>query len=459
MTDDFNGQVRSVRGQVVAVEYEGTTLPQPFDILVSPESPEVRLEVSSFPSRNSLYCLSLSPRGLLYRGLKITNSGQPLLVPAGKAVLGRVLNVFGQPQDRLGQIQGVKYLPIYGRGPSFNVVKAQTQLIETGIKFLDLLTPFVKGGKIGFVGGAGVGKTTLMTELLRNVTYSHRGVSVFAGIGERIREGKELWESLRQSGVLSRSVLVFGQMNENAIIRFRVSAAAACLAEYFRDEEKQDVLFFVDNTFRFIQAGNEVSTLMGSIPSELGYQATLESEIAQFENRLVSTESGSITSVQTIYVPSDELSDPGVVAIMSHMDSVLVLSRSITQKGLFPPIDALKSSSNLLHRRIVGDAHYETVIKTLEILHEHERLNRFVAIVGQEELSAGDQLTFQRGQKVLYYLTQPFFTTEGQTGRKGVFVSRAQTVNDVKGIISGQYDPVPAEKFLYLGSLEEARLT
>lgn len=455
----FRGKIRSVRGQIVEVEYAGPTLPSLFEILLSPRLPEIKLETYAYSDHNSVYCLSLTSRASLYRGLEIVSSGQSLTVPVGKNILGRVLNLFGEVQDGGPPLAQVKMLPIHNEAPTYNLLKPSIELIETGIKQIDFFTPLIRGGKIGFVGGAGVGKTVLMTELLRNITFSHAGVSVFGGVGERIREGKELLESLKKSGVIDKITLIFGQMNENAGVRFRVASAAATVAEYFRDVEKLDVLFFVDNVFRFVQAGNELSTLLGAIPSELGYQATLESEIAKFENRLVTTENASITSVQAVYVPADEFSDPAVATIMSQLDSVLVLSRNIAARGYYPPIDVLRSSSTVINKRIVGQTHYETTTAALELLHAHEKLARFVAIVGEAELSLTDQTLFKRGQKLINYMTQPFFTTEAQTAQKGKFVNRDKTIRDVSQIISGKHDDLSEEKFLYLGSLDEAGIT
>ena len=460
MTDTlpYVGKIRSVRGQIAEVVAEGADLPEVFTILNCPTDPKVKLEVYAFREGSRIICLSLTPGHLLFRGMEVVSTGKPLTIPAGAKVLGRIMNLFGEPQDGGGPFVQVSQIPIYSQGPGYNIIRSSTEMIETGIKQIDFFTPFIKGGKIGFIGGAGVGKTILMTELLRNIAAAHAGVSVFAGIGERIREGHELFESLQRSGFLDRVTLIFGQMNENAAIRFRIASAATTLAEYFRDVEKKDVLFFVDNTFRFIQAGNEVATILGAIPSELGYQATLETEIANFENRLVSTENASITSIQTVYVPADELSDPGVAAIMSYLDSVLVLSRNIAARGLYPPIDTLHSSSTLLNKKIIGEDHYRTVTEALEILHDYPRLERFVDIVGESELSATDQLLYHRAKRLLNYMTQPFFTTETQTGRKGVFVKRADTIKDVKSILSGKMDEIPPEKFLYIGSLKEAGL-
>lgn len=453
---DFSGRVRGVRGQVVEIEYEGSPLPSFFELLTCPDKPEMRLEVYAYGEGNSLYCLSLTPKGWLFRGMPIVSTGKPITIPVGKPILGRVMNLFGQPQDGKGELKQDQTIPIYGGAPGYNAVVTKTEIMETGIKMIDFFTPFVKGGKIGFVGGAGVGKTVMMTELLRNITYQHEGVAVFSGIGERIREGHELAESLEASGVFDRVALIFGQMNENAVIRYRVAWAGTALAEYFRDVEGKDVLFFVDNAYRFIQAGSEVSALLGAIPSELGYQATLETEVANFENRLVATNKASITSIQTVYVPADELGDIGVSTIMSHLDSVVILSRNIAARGFYPPIDALRSSSRVLNKALIGEKHYQTVTKAIELLHNHERLSRIVAIVGEAELSPFDQQVFQRAKKLLYYMTQPFFTTENQTGKKGMSVARETTVDDVEKIISGKMDQVPVEKLMFIGSLKDA---
>ncbi|HUD19760.1 MAG TPA: F0F1 ATP synthase subunit beta [Patescibacteria group bacterium] len=456
---DFHGRVRAVRGQIVEVEYDSTEfLPKFYDILTSPEKPKLRLEVYAYSEDNSLFCLSLTKRSELYRNMPIITTGAPLQVLAGKAVLGRVFNLFGDPVDNKGPIKDPAMKSIYhDRNQVIDVITSQ-EIVETGIKQIDFLTPFVKGGRIGFVGGAGVGKTVLMTELLHNITYKHEGVSIFAGIGERIREGHELMKALEASKVIDRVALIFGQMNENAIIRFRIAWAASSLAEYYRDTDKKDVLFFADNVYRFIQAGAEVSAVLGSIPSELGYQATLETEISNFENRLVSTKTGGITSVQTVYVPADELSDVGVSAILSHLDAQVILSRDRASRGFYPPIDALASSSNTLNKRVVGDEHYSVATHALEMLNNHQRLSRIVAIVGEAELSPYDQLIYQRAKKLINYLTQPFFTTESQTGKKGAQVERMVTVHDVAAIMAGKCDQLPADKLMYIGSLSDAKL-
>jgi F-type H+-transporting ATPase subunit beta len=372
--------------------------------------------------------------------------------------LVRFFNIYGDPQDNKGDITGAEMIPIYAKSPNISGVEITQEVLETGIKTIDFFTPFVKGGKIGFVGGAGVGKTVLMTELLRNITFKHQGVAVFAGIGERIREGHELMKSLEESKVISRVAMLFGQMNENAIIRFRVAWAATTLAEYYRDVVKKDVLFFADNVYRFIQAGSEVSAVLGAIPSELGYQATLEAEISNFENRLVGTKDGSITSVQTVYVPADELSDVGVAAIISHLDAVVILNRNIASRGFYPPVDALMSSASTLNKNVVGNEHYETATKALEVLHNHQRLSRIVAIVGEAELSPYDQQIFHRAKKLINYMTQPFYTTQSQTGKKGAIVAKSETIKDVQHILSGELDTIQPEKFMYIGSLADAKI-
>ena len=455
----FEGRIRRIRGQIVEIEFNSQSdLPNFHDILTSPEDPKVRLEHYAFKGRNRLYSLSLSPKRLLYRNMKIISTGMPLVIPAGKALLGRVVNLFGEPQDNKGPLIDDEKLVIYGKSEKLSNIITSKEVIETGIKQIDFFTPFVKGGKIGFVGGAGVGKTVLMTELLRNITYKGQGLAVFAGIGERIREGHELMKSLEEAKVIDRVALIFGQMNEHSIIRFRVAWAASTLAEYFREKNKKDILFFADNVYRFIQAGAEVSSILGYIPSELGYQATLETEISNFENRLVSTTNGSITSVQTVYVPADELTDVGVSAIISHLDAVVILSRALASRGYNPAIDPLLSSASTLNKNIVGEEHYKTATEALELLNNHKILSRTVAIVGEAELSVYDQLVFQRAKKLINYLTQPFSTLEAQTGKKGAFVPRETTIKNIAAILGGKIDSVTPEKLMYIGSLEDAKL-
>jgi len=455
---EFTGVVRRVRGQVVEIEYAGTKLPELRELLTSPDDTKIHLEVFAYTRNQSILALSLTQKSWLRRNMPIISTKSTLTVPVGEGIMGRVINLFGQPQDNSGELKIDKLKPIYEEATTRTTTPTKVELLETGIKPIDFFTPFIKGGKIGFVGGAGVGKTVLMTELLRNVIKQTQGVAIFCGIGERIREGHELWLMLRQFDALSRTGLIFGQMNENAAVRFRTAWAATALAEYFRDEKKKDILFFVDNVFRFVQAGSELSPMLGQIPSELGYQATLEAEVAAFEERLVNTAKGSITSVQNVYVPADELSDPGVATIMSHLDSVVILSRDLAQRGYYPPIDLFRSSSGLLSSEILGNRHFKAVTSALELINEYERLQRIVAIVGESELQAEDRLTYQRTSKLINYMTQPFYTTEIQTNRSGTTVAKEDVISDVEKILGGELDKIDADKLLYIGNISKLQL-
>ena len=348
-------------------------------------------------------------------------------------------------------------MSLYSKTPPLNTVKSDLKLLETGIKAIDFLTPFLSGGKIGFIGGAGVGKTILMTELIHNITARNSGISIFAGVGERIREGQELYQRLVESKVMPQTLMIIGQMNENAAIRSRVALAAVAIAEYFRDQEKKDVLFFIDNMFRFVQAGNEVATLFGNTPSEQAYQATMQTEVSNVEDRLVSTENGSITSVQTIYMPSDEITDAAVNTIMAFLDTAIVLSRSVAQLGIYPPIDISLSSTSTFSKPMLGEEHFTVLSDFQQNLEQYNKLSHIVAIVGETELSPSDQLLYNRVKKVMNYLTQPFFSTEVSTGRKGVYVPKKNTISDIKAILSGKLDNVPNEKLKYLGSLSDLK--
>lgn len=456
------GKIKGVVGQIAHVAIISEDKPRIFEILSSSNDRTVRLEVF-LQSEDTVSCLILSNPDLLYRGMPIIGTGLDLQVPLDEKILGRVINIFGEPQDDPTKpVSAKQSLSIYGKTPALSVIDYSLAVLETGIKAVDFLTPFVKGGKIGMIGGAGVGKTILLTEILHNITLQKRDgksvVNVFAGVGERIREGQELHERLLTSGVLPTTVMVLGQMNENAAIRFRIALSAITIAEYFRDEKGKDVLFFLDNVFRFVQAGNEVATLLGTIPSEQAYQATLQTEISTIEDRLVSTQRGSITSIQNIYVPSDEVSDPGVTSIMSFLDTAVVLSRSAAQLGIYPPIDFSLSSSSALSVSTIGSEHFEAATLFEQNLDRYKRLSHIVAIIGESELSPEDQILFKRTEKVINYLTQPFFTTESQTGKKGVYVPRETTIKDIKLILSGGTDTVPAEQFRYISSLREAKL-
>ncbi|KKQ66712.1 MAG: ATP synthase subunit beta [Candidatus Daviesbacteria bacterium GW2011_GWA2_38_24] len=455
--DNIIGKVKSVNGSIIEVELQGGVVPKLGDILTAEADKSVKIEVYSY-SGDSVVCLNLTDISSLHRNMLILSTGKSLTVPVGDAVLGRAINVFGTPEDNKGEIKNAQYLPIYSKRPLFSTLKSNNEILETGIKAIDFIAPFLKGGKIGFVGGAGVGKTVLITELIHNITQRHKGVSVFAGVGERIREGQELYQKLDESKTLPSIALVLGQMNENAAVRFRVAAAAVTIAEHFRDESKKDVLFFIDNIYRFIQAGNEVSSLLGSIPSEQGYQPTLQTELGNLEERLTSTEAGTITSIQTIYVPSDELTDPGVTSTLSYLDSVIILSRNVAQYGLYPPVDLLQSSSSITSSGFIGEKHHELLTKFQQIVSKYDELQKIVAIIGESELSAGDQITFSRAKKLVNYMTQPFFVTEAQTGRPGKFVPRDTMLNDIEAIIGGKLDGISEDRLLYIGSLSEAKL-
>lgn len=449
------GKIESVNGSIAKVRIESKTMPTTGEILTSPEEREVKLEVY-LQSATHADCLILSDPTKLYRGLEIVGTDNDLRIPADSGVLGKVINLFGQDQFDDGAIKTTSYIPIYSKTPPLNVIRGTTDLLPTGIKAIDFLTPVLKGGKVGFVGGAGVGKTILITELMHNIITTHKGVSVFAGVGERIREGQELVQRLLDAGVMKNTVMVLGQMNENAAIRFRIALAAVALAEYFRDQKRQDVLFFIDNMFRFVQAGNEVSTLLGTVPSEQSYQATLQTEISSLQDRLVSTENGSITSLQAVYVPSDETTDAAVTSIMSFLDTAVVLSRSVAQLGLYPPVDLYQSSSSTLSKAFIGNEHFEVLTQFQTLLGRFEKLSHIVAIVGESELPPEDQVFYNRTKKVINYLTQPFHVTEAQTGRKGVVVKREDAVSDIKSILKGDLDSIPPDKFLYIGTLKEA---
>ncbi len=388
--------------------------------------------------------------------MRIVTEGTTLSIPVGKSVLGRAINLYGQPVD------GGKLLEYSDARPIHPIARAaalksekERKLLETGIKIIDFFAPLIDGGRLGLVGGAGVGKTALLTEMIRNLNQTHPGVTIFTGIGERIREGFELWELLHKTGALDKTALIVAHINENAAIRFKIGAAAVTLAEYFRDEEKNDVLFFVDNIFRFVQAGNELSTLLEEIPSEFGYQSTLQTQIAQFENRLVSTDKNSISSIQTIYVPADDLTDPAVAAATPYFEAIVVLSREMSQEGRYPAIDILKSKSLALDRTYITEQHFKAVTAAIQMLNQYERLARIVTIIGESELSAQDRTIYERAMRLRNYMTQLTVTAEEQTGLPGVFVSRADTVADVEAILEGKFDSISPEKFMYIGTTKD----
>lgn len=452
----FKGTIKSVTGQTAVVTITSSTLPQSGEIAIVPESPEIKLEVLARID-TEVTCLILSESyNFLVRGQKVEGTGKPLSIPVGKQALGKMINLFGESSDGTSDFDLLA--PIYSPAPSFSLAASPTEILETGIKVIDFAMPLPRGGKIGVVGGAGVGKTVLLTEIILNIISRQKAYTVFAGVGERIREAQELYQRLKALKVLDKTSLVIGQMHENAAVRFRIAQAAATVAEYFRDKG-QDVLFFADNMFRFVQAGSEVSQILGEIPSEQFYQASLQNQVAEIEDRLVSTEDAAITSIQTVYVPADDFSDPAVSAIMSFLDTVITLSRGNAQLDLHPPVDLLQSSSSFIKRQTLGDKHFEVYTRFNGLLASYVRLSHIAAIVGEEELGVQDRLTFKRTKKVINYLTQPFFATESQTGRKGVHVKRNETVADIEAIIEGKLDNVPDEKLKYIGTLKSAKLT
>lgn len=451
---EATGSILSVNGQVCEIEFLEFK-PKIHHLLACEDDPEIIMEVVGVTGLGHVICFVMTDTINLYRGQRVYDLGGTIEIPVGKPTLGRLINVFGRPVDKKGPIGAKVKKSIYGQAPAFREAPVKKEIFETGIKAIDFFAPIARGGKIGFVGGAGVGKTVLLTELIHNIAIYHKGVSVFAGIGERIREGKELYDLLEFNKVLSHVALVFGQMNENAAVRFRVGFAAVTIAEYFRDMMSVDVLFFVDNVYRFVQAGNELSTQMNEIPSEDGYQATLDSEMATFQERISSTRSASITSVEAIYVPSDDITDQAVQSTFPYLDSTVVLSREIAEAGRYPAVDLLSCSSSMLDSAIIGKRHFDVVLESQKILKAYTNLDRIVSIVGEGELSNENRVIYHRAKKLLNYMTQYFAIIQEFTGRRGVYVKREQTVSDVAEIVSGKLDHFDDEAFLGLGSLDD----
>ena len=389
------------------------------------------------------------------RGMKVINTGEPIKIPVGKNILGRILNVLGEPVDNEGGIDTDTYLPIHRNSPSLVDQNTDIEILETGIKAIDLLQPYQKGGKIGLFGGAGVGKTVLIMELIHNIASEHAGVSVFGGVGERTREGNDLWNEMKESGVIDKVALVYGQMNEPPGARMRVGLSALTAAEYFRDFSKQDVLLFIDNIFRFVQAGSEVSALLGRMPSAVGYQPTLANEMGELQERITSTKDGSITSIQAIYVPADDLTDPAPATTFSHLDASTVLSRQIASLGIYPAVDPLASNSKVLDPNIIGEEHYNTARKVLEILQKYQELQDIIAILGMDELSEEDKETVNRARKIQKFLSQPFAVAEKFSGIPGKYVKLEDTIAGFKGIVEGQYDNIPEQAFYMAGTIED----
>ncbi|NCO24948.1 F0F1 ATP synthase subunit beta [Candidatus Parcubacteria bacterium] len=447
----MEGKIIQILGPVVDVEF-GEKIPQILNALIVKKNNLV-LEVEQDLGQGRLKCLAMGPTEGLKRGDEVQDTGEPIKVSVGKETLGRVLNVLGQPVDKKGEIKTKEFWSIHRRAPKLVEQKIKIEVLETGLKAIDLLTPISKGGKAGLFGGAGVGKTVLIQELIRNVAKVHKGYSVFTGIGERSREGNDILLEMERSGILKSCALIFGQMNESPGVRFRVGFTGLTIAEYFRDVEKKDVLLFMDNIFRFVLAGSEVSALLGRIPSQTGYQPTLFSEIAELEERVTSTESGSITSIQAVYVPADDLTDPGVVSVFSHLDSTIVLSREIADLGIYPAIDPLESDSKILDPKIVGQEHYLVANEVKRILKRYKELRDIISILGIEELSEEDKILVQRARKIQRFLSQPFYVAEPFTGKKGTYVSLKDTIEDFKKIISGELDSKREEEFYMRGRI------
>lgn len=451
------GIIKEIRGVVVDVEFAHHT-PKVYNALVlKTDEKEMVFEVEAILSPTRVRAVALDSTFGLRRGLEVVDTGAPISVPVGKETLGRIFNVFGKTVDEQGIVKAKKTYPIHRQPPTLAEQNPKPIVFETGVKVLDLLTPFIKGGKVAVFGGAGVGKTVLIQELIRNVAEEHGGVSVFAGVGERTREGNDLWNEMKETGVINKTVLVFGQMNEPPGNRLRVALTGVTMAEYFRDEEGQDVLLFIDNIFRFAQAGSEVSALLGRIPSAVGYQPTLAEEMSALQERITSTQKGSITSMQAVYVPADDYSDPAPVATFAHLDASITLERALAEQALYPAVDPLSSSSGALDPSIVGAEHYRVAKDVLRVLQRYKDLQDIIAILGMEELSEEDKVTVSRARKIQRFLTQPMFVAEVFTGRPGKYVKIDETVRGFKEILEGKHDDKPESAFYMIGSIEEAK--
>ena len=452
------GLITQIIGPVIDVEFSQGELPEIYNALkiYREDGSYIVAEVQQMLGSNRVRTVAMSSTDGLKRGMKVENTGEPIKIPVGKPILGRILNVIGEPVDNAGPIETNDYLPIHRESPSLIEQNTDVEILETGIKAIDLLQPYQKGGKVGLFGGAGVGKTVLIQELIHNIAMAHNGVSVFGGVGERTREGNDLWNEFKESGVLDKVGLIYGQMNEPPGARMRVGLSALTAAEYFRDFSKQDVLLFIDNIFRFTQAGSEVSALLGRMPSAVGYQPTLATEMGELQERITSTKDGSITSVQAIYVPADDLTDPAPATTFSHLDASTVLSRQIASLGIYPAVDPLASSSRVLDPNVIGDEHYDTTRKVLEILQKYKELQDIIAILGMDELSDEDKETVNRARKIQRFLSQPFFVAEQFSGIPGKYVKLEDTIRGFKEIIEGKHDDLPEQAFYMVGTIEEA---
>jgi len=458
------GRVVQVIGPVVDVEFPKGELPEIYNAIrvEAPEDqktgrPEIRLtlEVAQHLGENRVRAVAMASTDGLVRGMEVTDTGAPISMPVGRETLGRLLNVLGEPIDGKGPVTAKKHLPIHRSAPALEEQETKTEVLETGIKVVDLLEPYSKGGKVGLFGGAGVGKTVIIMELIHNIATHHGGFSVFAGVGERTREGNDLYLEMSESGVINKTSLVFGQMNEPPGARLRVGLSGLTVAEYFRDQEGQDVLLFIDNIFRFTQAGSEVSALLGRMPSAVGYQPTLGTEMGDLQERITSTKKGSITSVQAIYVPADDLTDPAPATAFAHLDATTVLSRQLAELGIYPAVDPLDSTSRILDPQVVGEEHYNVARGVQSILQRYKDLQDIIAILGMDELSEDDKLTVTRARKIQKFLSQPFNVAEAFTGAKGKYVKLAETVRSFKEVIEGKHDELPEQAFYMVGGIED----
>ncbi|WP_456409362.1 F0F1 ATP synthase subunit beta [Caldithrix abyssi] len=451
------GRIRQIIGPVIDVEFKEGELPQIYNALKITRQDGTTLitEVHQHLGENMVRSVAMDSTDGLTRDMEVIDTGEPISVPVGPETLGRLINVIGEPIDEQGEISTAKRYPIHRPAPAMEELSTTEEVLETGIKVIDLLEPYSKGGKTGLFGGAGVGKTVLIMELIRNIATEHGGFSVFSGVGERTREGNDLWLEMKESGVLSKTALVFGQMNEPPGARQRVGLTGLTIAEYFRDEEGKDVLLFIDNIFRFTQAGSEVSALLGRMPSAVGYQPTLATEMGELQERITSTKKGSITSVQAIYVPADDLTDPAPATTFSHLDATTVLSRQIAELGIYPAVDPLDSTSRILDPRIVGEEHYYVAKTVQEVLQKYKDLQDIIAILGMDELSEEDKLTVARARKIQRFLSQPFFVAEQFTGVQGRYVPLEETIRGFKGLIEGEYDHIPEQAFYMVGTIDE----
>jgi len=452
------GTIAQIIGVVADVHFPNE-LPKIFTALETkmPNGDKLILEVQQHLGANTVRTVAMSTTDGLQRGAEVIDTGEPISVPVGPETLGRMFNVTGEAIDGLGASKAKKKYPIHRAAPSFKQQSTKTEILETGIKVIDLICPFLKGGKIGLFGGAGVGKTVVIQELIRNIAQEHGGYSMFAGVGERSREGNDLYRDMKESGVLAKTALVFGQMNEPPGARARVALTALAMAEYFRDEEGKDLLLFVDNIFRFTQAGSEVSALLGRMPSAVGYQPTLATEMGALQERITSTEKGSITSVQAVYVPADDLTDPAPATTFAHLDSTVVLNRSLSELGIYPAVDPLDSNSTVLDPLIVGEEHYRTALEVQRVLQRYKDLQDIIAILGMEELSDDDKMTVSRARKLQKFLSQPFFVAEAFTGSEGKYVKLADTVRGFREILDGKHDEKSEQSFYMKGSIDEVK--